>query len=106
MRRCAGKTVKSPRQGVPYPGVRLLSARCLLTVAVCKLHRVREMQTIVIDDPVVCLSVAQIHCANTAERINVPCGVETLGALVDTSPSFPQRFHVAFVRLRCRLFLS
>jgi len=42
-------------------------------------HRMHDMHTIAIDDPVAWASVTRLHCANTTERIEVLFGVETLG---------------------------
>jgi len=64
-----------------------------------------EMQTIVIDDSghlSVCIT--WLCCANTAERIEVLLGVETLdprNIVSAGSPDFCHRFNVAFDRILC-----
>jgi len=57
------------------------------TIAVVRPHRMHQMQTIVTNDPGVCLLVClsessgstQLHCAKTAERIKMVFAVNTLG---------------------------
>jgi len=51
----------------------------------------------------------QLCCTNTAERIEVLLGVETLGDprnfVFDGSPDLPHRFNAAFVKLLWSLVL-
>jgi len=58
------------------------------------------MRTIAIDVSAVCLSVTRLRCANTAERIEVLFGVETLGTQGSWQGSnFPHGFDAAFAKL-------
>jgi len=53
----------------------------------------------------VCQSVTQLHCANTAERIEVLLGVETLAEtgnpVLDGSSDFPHGFDVQH---KCKVY--
>jgi len=71
-------------------------------------HRMHKTRTIAIDDPgrlSVCLlcGFTRLRCANTAERIGVLLGVETLGdprnTVYDESPDFLYVFEAAFAKL-------
>jgi len=69
-----------------------------------------QMQTIAINDPGrLSVSVTRLHCANTAERIEVLLGAEPSGhprnMLSDTSPDFSDRFDAAFAKLLWPLVL-
>jgi len=45
------------------------------------------------------VAVTRLHCANTAEQIEVLLGMETPGDFKNTCPKFPHGFDVAFAKL-------
>jgi len=57
----------------------VLAINSLLFVTLWQATSIYHIQTIVINDPAVCLSITQLHCANTAEWIGVLLRVETWG---------------------------